>query len=82
MRVPKNKYKSRKKGFFHAYFIDAVTAQYVNVRLDRKKTVRKALHPQKKAAAAAMPTPAAKKPGRKKNSEMENRVSRKDRESP
>lgn len=51
---------------------DAVTAQYVDVRLDRKKTVletyHKALHPQKEAAAAAKPAPTAKK---KKNSEME-----------
>lgn len=54
---------------------DAVTAQYVDVRLDRKKTVletyHKALHPQKEEAAAAKPAPAAKKPGRKKSSEME-----------
>lgn len=54
---------------------DAVTAQYVDVRLNRKKTVletyHKALHPQKEAAAAAKPAPTAKKPGRKKSSEME-----------
>ena len=54
---------------------DAVTAQYVDVRLNRKKTVletyHKALHPQKEAAAAPKPAAAAKKPGRKKSSEME-----------
>ena len=36
--------------------LDAVTAQYIDVRLDRKKTVletyHKALHPQKETAAA------------------------------
>ncbi len=54
---------------------DAVTAQYVDVRLDRKKTVletyHKALHPQKEAAAATTTAPVAKKPGKKKSSEME-----------
>lgn len=54
---------------------DAVTAQYVDVRLDRKKTVleiyHKALHPQKETAAAEKPASAAKKTGRKKSSEME-----------
>lgn len=54
---------------------DAVTAQYVDVRLDRKKTVletyHKALHSQKEAAAATTMAPAAKKPGKRKSSEME-----------
>ena len=55
--------------------LEAVTAQYVDVRLDRKKTVletyHKALHPQKEAAAAEKSTSTPKKPGRKKSSEME-----------
>lgn len=54
---------------------DAVTAQYVDVRLDRKKAVletyHKALHPQKEAAAATTTASATKKPGKKKSSEME-----------
>lgn len=47
--------------------LEAVTAQYVNVRLERKRAVletyHKALHPQK-------PTPEPKK-AKKKSSEME-----------
>ena len=51
--------------------LEAVTAQYVDVRLDRKKTVletyHKALHPQKVPETPAKPTKQIKK----KSSEME-----------
>jgi len=51
--------------------LEAVTAQYVDVRLDRKKTVletyRKALHPQKELENPTKPA----KQSKKKSSEME-----------
>ena len=51
--------------------LEAVTAQYVDVRLDRKKTVletyHKALHPQKEPEKPAKPA----KQSKKKSSEME-----------
>ena len=57
---------------------DAVTAQYVDVRLDRKKTVleiyHKALHPTKepeKPAKAPEKPAKAPKQSKKKSSEME-----------
>lgn len=51
--------------------LEAVTAQYVDVRLDRKKTVletyHKALHPQKEPKKPAKPA----KQGKKRSSEIE-----------
>ena len=52
--------------------LEAVTAQYVDVRLERKKTVletyHKALHPQKNTTEKGADTP---KKSKKKSSEME-----------
>lgn len=55
--------------------LEAVTAQYVDVRLDRKKTVldtyHSALHPKKTEQGQAKPEAKTDKPAKKKSSEQE-----------
>ncbi len=55
--------------------LEAVTAQYVNVRLERKKSVletyHKALHPQKTAQEKEADTKTAPKKTKKKSSDIE-----------
>ena len=55
--------------------LEAVTAQYVDVRLERKKTVletyHKALHPQKNISEKGAEQKDTPKKSKKKSSEME-----------
>ena len=55
--------------------LEAVTAQYVDVRLERKKTVletyHKALHPQKNTTEKGAEQKDTPKKSKKKSSEME-----------